>query len=305
MNHRSESMRSQGVVTSASLAELRSNQHSTLTLNARPTPGACDARFLSDRCVKVLGSTVHLKSTAEAVTQMEAWISQGPAVCRQIVISGFHALWTAYREPAVSAAVRSADLWLPDGIAPVWVARMQGIKDVYRATGCDVMTSFLEIANRRGYRSFFYGDTEETLRQLRTRLERRYPNHRIVGTFSPPFRRTTADEDEEIIQMINAAQPDVLWVGLGTPKQDCWIAARRHTLRVPVAAGVGAALKFLAGSVPRCPRWIGSAGFEWAYRMMREPRKLWARDFIDGPRFVFAVLMELLQQKVATLSRDV
>lgn len=297
MNRYSEAEQPQRPVASA---ESGPNQHGWLTGNDRLATTACDAAVSSDRCVNVLGSTVHLKSTADAIKQIEAWIAQGPAACRQVVISGFHALWEAHREPAVRAAVRSADLWLPDGIAPVWVARLQGIKDVDRATGSDVMASFLELANRRGYRSFFLGDTKETLLRLRTRLETQYPNHRIVGTFSPPFRGMTAAEEEEIIQMINAAQADVLWVGLGTPKQDCWIAARRDRLRVAVAVGVGAAFKFLAGSVPRCPQWIGSAGFEWAYRLMREPN-LWRRDFIDGPQFVLAVSMEFLHQKVAAL----
>jgi N-acetylglucosaminyldiphosphoundecaprenol N-acetyl-beta-D-mannosaminyltransferase len=252
--------------------------------------------------IDVLGSTVHLKSTDEAVNRIETWIADPQSQCRQIVVSGFHALWEAHRNEQVRRAVRSADLWLPDGIAPVWAARLQGMKGIERVTGADLMTGFLVRANEHGFRSFFYGDTDETLFRLKLRLQEKYPNHLIVGALSPPFRALTGAEDEAIIATINAAKPDVLWVGLGTPKQDCWIAARRDRLRVPVAAGVGAAFQFLAGSVSRCPEWIGRAGLEWAYRLTREPKKLWRRDLIDGPRFLIAVSAEIAADKLG-LSR--
>ena len=252
----------------------------------------------SGQRVNVLGSVVHLKTTEDALNQIENWIAQPQERCRQIVVSGFHAIWEAHRDRNVCAAVRSADLWLPDGIAPIWIARMQNIKDVGRVTGADLMRSFFARASRCGYRSFFCGDTCEPLTGLRTRLEADYPGHQVVGTFSPPFRPPTKEEDDAIIDMINTAKPDVLWVGLGSPKQDCWIAARRDRLRVPVAIGVGAGFRFIAGSVPRCPEWVGNAGFEWAYRLMRAPKKLWRRDLIDGPRFLIAVSIRLLSQKL-------
>lgn len=245
----------------------------------------------------VLGSTVHLCSADEAVSQLEEWITKPAPFCRQVVVSGFHAIWEAHRNEQVRSAVRSADLWLPDGIAPVWAARLQGIKAIERATGADLMRAFLTRADQRGLRTFFYGDTDETLMRLTTRLRAEYPGHQIAGTFSPPFRPLTPVEDEAIIEMINNARPDVLWVGLGTPKQDCWIAARRERLRAPVAAGVGAAFRFLAGSVSRCPAWIGNAGFEWAYRLIQEPKKLWKRDIVEGPRFLLAVCAELAERK--------
>jgi N-acetylglucosaminyldiphosphoundecaprenol N-acetyl-beta-D-mannosaminyltransferase len=149
----------------------------------------------------------------------------------------------------------------------------------------------------RPIRSYFYGDTEATLTALQSSLATDYPLHETVGLFSPPFRPLSPEEDEAIIERINAAKPDILWVGLGMPKQDIWIYERLHRLKVPVAIGVGAAFAFVAGTVPRCPEWIGRSGFEWVYRFCKEPKKLWRRDLLDGPQFLFHIGKELLTVK--------
>ncbi len=156
-----------------------------------------------------------------------------------------------------------------------------------RTTGTDIMLEFFRRANQREYSSYFYGDTDATLTALAERVKRDYPGHRIVGAFAPPFRSLTPDEDTEIVERINAARPDVLWVALGMPKQDLWIYERLNRLKVPIAIGVGAAFSFVAGTVPRCPQWMGRMGLEWAYRVAQEPKKLWRRDLIDGSSFLF------------------
>ncbi len=128
---------------------------------------------------------------------------------------------------------------------------------------------------------------------MKENLEARYPGHKIVGTFAPPFRPLTLEEDEEVIRMINESQPDILWVGLGLPKQDRWVFEHKDRLNVPIATGVGAAFDFVSGKVKRVPEWIGNNGFEWIWRFIQEPKKLWKRDLLDGPRFVFHVILEL------------
>jgi len=224
---------------------------------------------------------------------IERWVGEPGPPCRRVVVTGFHGIWEAHRDPEFKAILNSADLWVPDGIAPVWVARLRGFRGVRRIPGAELMRAFFQRANEKGYRSFFYGDTEETLAALRGKLEAEYPNHRIAGTFSPPFRAISPEEDDAHVAMINAARPDVLWVGLGLPKQDRWIFEHRDRLRVPVAVGVGAAFGFLSGKIKRAPAWSGRCGFEWLWRLAHEPRKLWRRDLLDGPRFVFHVLLEL------------
>jgi N-acetylglucosaminyldiphosphoundecaprenol N-acetyl-beta-D-mannosaminyltransferase len=247
--------------------------------------------------VRILGSRVHLVSPAAIADRIEDWIAnRGDGTsrrCRQVVVTGFHGLWAAHEDSQLHDILNGAEIWAPDGIAPILVAHLRGMRTAERAPGADIMQEFFHRADARGYRSYFYGDTEGVLDSLRERLERAHPGHRVAGVYSPPFRDLTPAEDEEIIGRINAARPDVLWVGLGTPKQDRWIHARLDRLQVPVAIGVGAAFGFLAGAVPRCPSWMGRRGLEWVYRFAKEPRKLWRRDLIDGPRFLVSLAIEL------------
>jgi len=251
----------------------------------------------SEHSVRVLGSRVHLVSVSKTVDYIEHWTGAKDGDCHQIVVTGFHGLMEAHKRPDVRSILNEADLWVPDGIAPVWLARLRGYRNATRTPGAEIMREFLSRADQRGYSSYFYGDTQETLSALTAKVTATYPGHRIVGCYSPPFRPQTPDEEDTIIEKINAAHPDVLWVALGMPKQDIWIHERRHKLQVPVAIGVGAAFGFLAGTVTRCPEWMGRAGFEWVYRFLKEPKKLWRRDLLDGPRFLVLAAMELVTKR--------
>ncbi len=243
--------------------------------------------------VRMFGCRVSRVALSQAVDTIERWIGEGTRErCKFVVATGFHGLWEADQDPAFREVLNSADLFCPDGIAPVWISRMRGEPLPERVPGPDLLIEFLRRANRAGYRSFFLGDTEDTLAALRCRLESDYPGHRIAGLFSPPFRPRNERDDLEIIEMINQARPDVLWVALGLPKQEWWIHQHRERLRVPVAAAVGAAFGFVSGRVRRAPQWLGRLGFEWSWRLAMEPRKLWRRDLIDGPRFLVRALME-------------
>jgi N-acetylglucosaminyldiphosphoundecaprenol N-acetyl-beta-D-mannosaminyltransferase len=247
--------------------------------------------------VHTLGSRVHLISVNRTVDHIERWIEGRNGSCRRVVVSGFHGIWKAHRNARLQAILNSAELWVPDGVAPIWIAYLRGYRNVDRAPGAEIVREFLRRANRKRYRSYFYGDTDSTLSAMQAVVARDYPDHVIAGAFSPPFRPLTHDEDNEIIERINAAQPDVLWVGLGMPKQDIWIYERLDRLRVPVAIGVGAAFAFIAGTVPRCPGWIGRLGFEWVYRFLQEPQKLWRRDLLEGPQFLFHAGLELIRKE--------
>jgi N-acetylglucosaminyldiphosphoundecaprenol N-acetyl-beta-D-mannosaminyltransferase len=250
----------------------------------------------TDPSVSILGSRVHLVSVAGTVGHIEHWIQMRDKRCRQVIVTGFHGLMEAHKSPSIQSILNSAELWVPDGIAPVWLARLRGHRNVVRAPGAEIMMKFLMRSQEKGYSSYFYGDTEETLAALCETVRRDYPRHRIAGSYSPPFRPLTPSEETAIIDRINDARPDVLWVALGMPKQDIWIHERLTQLNVPVAMGVGAAFAFVAGTVPRCPEWMGRAGFEWVYRFLKEPAKLWRRDILDGPRFILLAGWELLRR---------
>jgi N-acetylglucosaminyldiphosphoundecaprenol N-acetyl-beta-D-mannosaminyltransferase len=150
----------------------------------------------------------------------------------------------------------------------------------------------MELANDHGFSSYFYGDTEATLSAMCTRLATLYPRHRLAGAHSPPFRELSEEEDRVIVERINSARPDIVWVGLGMPKQDIWASKHKSRLNAKAVIGVGAAFGFMAGTVRRCPSWIGDHGLEWAYRLAVEPRKLWRRNLIEGPMFLWHVLLE-------------
>lgn len=240
----------------------------------------------SPTTVDILGCRVSKVTLVEAIDLIEGWIRRPGMKPRYVVATGFHGLWEAQKNPEFQTVLNSADLFCPDGIAPVWLSRLNGEALPERVPGPDLLGAFLSRADAAGYSSFFFGDTEETLVALQQKIESVYPGHRIAGVLSPPFREMTEEEDSMTLARINEANPDVLWVGLGMPKQDWWIYNHLDKLRAPVVVGVGAAFQFLSGVVKRAPAWMGETGFEWLWRLAAEPRKLWRRDLIEGPRFL-------------------
>lgn len=245
--------------------------------------------------IEILGCSVSRVTLDDALNRIERWIDLREGPCRFIVTTGFHGIWEAHKDPRLRDALNAADLFCPDGVAPIMLSRLRGLPLPGRVPGPDLFAHFTARANRKGYRSFFLGDTEETLAALQQRLKRLHPGHRVVGTLSPPFRKLQLEEERAMVKQINAARPDVLWVGLGTPKQEWWIHRNLTALRVPVAIGVGAAFRFFSGQVRRAPAWVGGAGFEWLWRLAMEPAKLWRRDLIDGPQFLYRALTETLR----------
>ena len=159
----------------------------------------------------------------------------------------------------------------------VWAGRRCGATGIGRVRGPDLMLAVLSTAVERGWRSFLYGGKEGVPELLAGRLVERFPGLQVTGTFSPPFRALTADEDEDVVRRINLARPDLVWVGLSTPKQEQWMAAHTGRIDAPVMLGVGAAFDVHAGLASEAPRWIQRSGFEWLYRLAREPRRLWRR----------------------------
>jgi len=241
----------------------------------------------------VLGVPVHPITLAQTLQVIEQWVRRRDRG-RHIVASGMHGIMEARRDPQVRAILKGADLFVMDGYSLVWLARRRGFSAPARVCGADLMMTCCEMAAARGYRVFFYGDTPDVLDALRRRLMARYPGLQIAGMYSPPHRPLSADEDAAVVRQINAAHPDVLWVALGMPKQERWIAAHRTVLDVPVIVGVGAAFKFVSGRVQRAPVWVGNHGLEWLWRVLHEPKALWRRAVWDIPIFTSLALAELV-----------
>jgi N-acetylglucosaminyldiphosphoundecaprenol N-acetyl-beta-D-mannosaminyltransferase len=176
----------------------------------------------------------------------------------------------------------------PDGMPLVWVGRLLG-RRVTRVCGPDVMPALIDRSRANGARHFFYGGAPGVAERLASRLAETYPGLEVVGTYSPPFRPLTPEEDAAELAMINAARPDYVWVGLGAPKQDLWAARQRPVLDAPVLLAVGAAFDFHSGGLRRAPAWMQRTGLEWLFRLMAEPRRLFRRYAVTNTRFVYLV----------------
>jgi N-acetylglucosaminyldiphosphoundecaprenol N-acetyl-beta-D-mannosaminyltransferase len=203
-----------------------------------------------------------------------------------------HTAVEATENPALLGALQSADLVCTDGMPLVWICRLRGARDVERVAGPDVMLVLCDKGRPLGLRHYFLGGGPGTPETLAARMTSRFKGLQVAGTHSPPFGNIAPDEDTRIIAAINASRPDIVWVGLGTPKQDVWAADHAAVLAAPVILAVGAAFDFHSGRLRRAPRWMRQAGFEWLFRLLMEPRRLWRRYLTTNARFGWLLLRE-------------
>jgi N-acetylglucosaminyldiphosphoundecaprenol N-acetyl-beta-D-mannosaminyltransferase len=212
-----------------------------------------------------------------------------------ICVAAVHTVMACQEDPELRAAVLGSDLTVHDGQPLVWAMNALGHDLSSRVYGPDLMARYCERAALTGSRMFLYGGRNQgALVQLTLNLRTRYPGLNIVGGYAPPFRRLTGEEQDSVLDEINRSQADVVWVGIGVPKQEKWMAAMRSRLQAPVLVGVGAACDFHAGLVPQAPSWMQSMGLEWAYRLIQEPGRLWRRYLRYNPRFVVGFLRQWL-----------
>jgi len=187
----------------------------------------------------------------------------------------------------------SADFTLCDGVPIIWASKLLGNKIKARITGLDLLPKFIYASYEKNYSMFFLGAKEGVATQLKEKYESLYPGIKIVGCYSPPMADHFSDEEnQKMIEMINAVKPNVLWVSLTAPKQDFWIANHLNKLDVNIAIGVGGAFEVAAGLINRAPYWMQKYGFEWLFRFLNEPRRLFHRYFIEAPHFFPIILKQ-------------
>jgi N-acetylglucosaminyldiphosphoundecaprenol N-acetyl-beta-D-mannosaminyltransferase len=239
---------------------------------------------------QVLGVPVSVLTLNEALTTIDQWIARGERnyVCTLDV----HALMESHSTPDVRKIYQSAAMVTPDGMPLVWLLHRIGYRAADRICGPDLMPAVFRHSQGRGYRHFLYGSSETTLSLLQEKLGHNFPGARIVGRYSPPYRALTREEELEVDRAVNAADPDIVWVGLGAPKQDRWMAAHRPALKAPVLIGVGAAFDMLAGRVTRAPRFLQRTGCEWMFRIAQEPRRLSRRYLEANSKFAMMLIGE-------------
>jgi N-acetylglucosaminyldiphosphoundecaprenol N-acetyl-beta-D-mannosaminyltransferase len=226
-----------------------------------------------------------------AVTNMESTIHElaekrnewkGQYIC----VSNVHTTVMAHENPEYMKIQNEAVMALPDGSPLSSYSRENGKTTARRVTGPDLMRELLTRSGEYGFTHFFYGSTQDTLDKLRAKIEERYPDAKIVGMISPPFRDLTPEEDEAYVKQINEAAPDFVWVGLGAPKQEIWMAAHKGRVNA-LMIGVRAAFAFESGKVKRAPKWVQNMKLEWFYRMMQDPKRLFKRYFVTNIKYLW------------------
>jgi N-acetylglucosaminyldiphosphoundecaprenol N-acetyl-beta-D-mannosaminyltransferase len=244
---------------------------------------------------RVLGAPVHAVQIPEVVDLMESWIRDRESG-KFIAVTGMHGVSESVRDPEFRKILDAASLVVPDGMPLVWLGRSQGYDKMKRRVyGPEMMETFCRETGGR-YRHFLYGGAEGVPGQLAEVLKQRFGVD-VVGSYSPPFRPLTGAEKNDVIERIAAAQPDILWVGLSTPKQERWMYEYRDRLNVPVLVGVGAAFDFHTGRTKQAPEWMRENGLEWLFRLLSEPKRLWRRYLIQGSEFAWNVGLEKLGLK--------
>jgi exopolysaccharide biosynthesis WecB/TagA/CpsF family protein len=244
----------------------------------------------------VLGVRTHAVQMREVVDRMREWIRER-GECHSIAATSMHGIVEAQNDPTFKEILNATDLVVPDGMPLVWLGRRKGHRLRRRVYGPELLLSFCERRIEQGYRHFFLGGEPGVAERLSESLKTRFPGLNVVGTCSPPFRPLNVAEDEEMVDLINRAAPDVLWVGLGAPKQERWMHEHKSRLRVPVVVGVGAAFDMLSGRRRQAPLWMREHGLEWLFRLMQEPRRLWRRYLVYGTQFITYVALERLRTR--------
>jgi N-acetylglucosaminyldiphosphoundecaprenol N-acetyl-beta-D-mannosaminyltransferase len=242
----------------------------------------------------ILGVGVSAIRMGQAVQAIGSWIASKEQ--HYVTVTPAHAVMDAYRDPHLRRILNASGLTTPDGMAIVWLLRLQGFREVERVYGPDLLLAVCRDGLSKGYRHFLFGGEVGVGEQLGRQLVDRLPGLRLVGSWAPPFGPVSEELSRADVERINAAGPDIVWVGLGTPKQERWMAAHLGRVSAPVMVGVGAAFDFLSGRKPQAPRWMQRSGLEWLFRLATEPRRLWPR-YRQYPVFALLATAELLGLK--------
>jgi len=239
----------------------------------------------------ILGTRVDATSYDDASARILQWARAGESRC--VCACNVHVVMEGYDSPDFQKVINALDLVTSDGMPLVWVLRRLGLPEQTRVYGPDLTLSVCEAAAREGVPIGLYGGTPEALEALQNNYRARFPQLKIAYVYPPPFRPLTREEDETVVRAINASGTRILFVGLGCPKQELWIAEHRDRVRAVMLA-VGAAFDFHSGRVKQAPGWMQRSGLEWLFRLLMEPRRLWRRYFRFNLCFLWLVMRQLL-----------
>jgi N-acetylglucosaminyldiphosphoundecaprenol N-acetyl-beta-D-mannosaminyltransferase len=245
--------------------------------------------------VNVLGVGVHAVDMRSTASLIEAWIRSGDK--GYVCLTGVHGIMEAQRDLALKSIFAEALLVAPDGMPTVWMGHMQGFPAMQRVFGPDLMADIISRDEFRNCSHFFCGGECGVAESLRDAMLQRFPWVQIIGTYSPPFRPMTVMEESELEAKVRSLRPDIIWVGLSTPKQERFMARYLPVLDTKLMVGVGAAFLFHTGAIRDSPTWVKLAGLQWLHRLLQEPSRLWRRYLMNNPRFIFYALLQSMGVK--------
>ena len=242
----------------------------------------------------VLGSFIDAQSWDKAIKTIFSWGQNHES--RYVAICNVHSVVTALQDKTHSIVLNAADMATCDGMPITWSLRKLGYPTQQRINGPDLMWKYCEVAEKTGQKIYFYGSTDETLNMLKAKLVASFPALQIAEMYSPPFRELTEVEDTEIVKRLNDSGANVIFIGLGCPRQELWMHQHRGKINA-VMIGVGAAFNYHAGTIQRAPLWMQNAGLEWLHRLASDPRRLWKRYLVTNSIFIVAITAQLLKLK--------
>jgi N-acetylglucosaminyldiphosphoundecaprenol N-acetyl-beta-D-mannosaminyltransferase len=245
----------------------------------------------------VLGVGVHAIDMATAVRESERLVASGGK--GYVCVTGVHGVMESRSDPRLRGILNDAFLCVPDGMPMVWVGRLQGQRRMARVYGPDYMIQMCRRSLLTGYRHFLCGGAPGVAERLRARLVERMPWLKVVGTYTPPYGALNSQQEREFLQAVTEARPDILWVGLSTPKQERFMAQYGARLDVKLMAGVGAAFDLHAGLRGDAPAWMKGSGLQWLHRLAQEPRRLGPRYLRHNPRFVWEICGQMAGEQLA------
>jgi len=245
--------------------------------------------------VNILGVPIATVNMHQAANQIEKWIRNREKAF--VTVTGVHGIVESQYDEKIMRIHRAAGMCVPDGMPTVWIGKLYGYRNMGRVYGPDLMLEIMRRSMGKEYTHFFYGGKEGVQELLKQRLLSRFPGLKIVGTFYPPFRLMNDKEEIDLQEQIEKLSPDIIWVGLSTPKQEKWMSDHLEKLNTRVMIGIGAAFDFHAGLIKQAPRWMQHLGLEWFFRLCIEPKRLWKRYLKNNPLFLWEFVLQFLKIK--------
>ncbi len=254
------------------------------------------------KTVSILGTGFSRINMEDTLKVIKRFITNGRK--SQVCVTNANSLVLMQKDEEFRDITNLAGLVVADGQLLVWISRLYGEPIPERVAGPDLVYELCKISAKKGYNLFFLGSSPTTLRKMVESLKKMFPSLQIAGVCSPPFKKQLLErENEKMIALINKVKPDILFVGLGAPKQERWIWKHKDELQVLVSIGVGAAFDFIAGTVKRAPKWMQKCGLEWLFRLSQEPGRLWRRYLIGNAIFVWLILKEFIKIRILVIHK--